>query len=92
MVLQSRFQESVSKALDRLGLSNTAEWHTPDGLFSVDLILEARSTRGEPVVIEVDGPSHFTINTGRELGTTRLRRNLLRARGILVVSVPWCAC
>ena len=35
---------------------------------------------GKPIVLEVDGPSHFTHNTHRPLGSTRLRRQLLKAQ------------
>jgi len=41
-----------------------AEWRTPDGLFSTDLLLrQQRSVDGKRVVVEVDGPHHFTHNT-----------------------------
>ena len=40
-------------------------------------------------MLEVDGPSHFTHNTHRPLGSTRLRRQLLKAQGMIVISIPW---
>mmetsp|Transcript_20591 Transcript_20591/g.39142 ORF Transcript_20591/g.39142 Transcript_20591/m.39142 type:complete len:236 (-) Transcript_20591:134-841(-) len=46
-------------------------------------------TGGSLVVVEVDGPSHFTANTRSTLGSTSLRRRLLAVRGLDVVSIPW---
>ena len=55
---------------------------------------------GRRIAIEADGPFHFTANgMGRsgeptELGTTVIRRRLLRAGGWKVIPIPfyeWCA-
>jgi hypothetical protein len=41
------------------------------------------------VVIEVDGPSHFTRNDrSRALGQTRLKQRQLEAQGLAVFSIP----
>ncbi len=41
------------------------------------------------IAIEVDDPSHFTVNTLEPLGHTRLRDGLLSAMGWHVVSIPF---
>lgn len=46
------------------GVQVETEWRTPDGLFSTDMLLRRqRSVDGRCVVVEVDGPHHFTHNT-----------------------------
>jgi hypothetical protein len=45
------------------------------------------------VVIEVDGPSHFSVNSRRPLGRTVARKLMIEARGYCVRSIPyyeWC--
>lgn len=45
---------------------------------------------GVPVMIDVDGPSHFTSNKPwRKLGRTIARRRLAQAHAMHVVSVPF---
>jgi hypothetical protein len=39
--------------------------------------------------LEVDGPSHFTSNTARPTGATRLKRRMLAAAGWRVAAVPF---
>ena len=46
------------------------------------------------VVIEVDGPSHFSVNSRRPLGRTVARKLMIEGRGYIVRSIPyyeWCA-
>ena len=46
------------------------------------------------VVIEVDGPSHFSVNSRRPLGRTVARKLMVEAHGYCVRSIPyyeWCA-
>ena len=44
------------------------------------------------LLIEADGPSHFTRNTGnvrRPLGHTAMKKRHLKLLGWQVISVPW---
>jgi hypothetical protein len=44
-----------------MGEAVQAEWRSADGLFSSDLLLlNTTSANGCRVVVEVDGPHHFT--------------------------------
>ena len=61
---------------------------TPDGLFSVDVLLEAPG--GRLVAVEADGPQHFTRTAPHQpLGQTILRQRLVQARVDGVVSIPF---
>ena len=79
----SNFHHDVANALDRLGENHVVEGATDDGLFRVDCLLAARR-----VAVEADGPSHYLTDRA-PTGQTRLRRRLLEARGLAVVSVPY---
>ena len=59
----SDLHRKVSKALTGMGLEHECEVMTEDGLFSVDILL-----RASRIVVEVDGPSHYTFNTQQRLG------------------------
>ncbi len=83
-VTVSKSQRQVGESLRRLGISHELEYTTADGLFSIDLAVVDRR-----IAIEVDGPSHFTVNTLEPLGHTRLRDRLLSAMGWHVVSIPF---
>jgi hypothetical protein len=54
----------------KLGIEHHVELKTQDGFFSVDCAFKSGNRR---IAIEVDGPSHFTVNTNRPLGHTVLR-------------------
>jgi hypothetical protein len=46
------------------------------------------------VIIEVDGPSHFSVNSRRPLGRTVARKLMIEGRGYIVRSIPyyeWCS-
>jgi hypothetical protein len=46
------------------------------------------------VIIEVDGPTHFSVNSRRPLGRTVARKLMIEGRGHIVRSIPyyeWCA-
>ncbi|KAL6756404.1 hypothetical protein V8C86DRAFT_3136640 [Haematococcus lacustris] len=96
----SAMHREVSLTLDSLGVRHTNEQMTADGLFSVDIVLEALPPDlmaslgldvGAPLPkmlgIEVDGPSHFTANLGTPLGVTLARRRCLAARGWRLASL-----
>ena len=78
----SDFHRDVANTLDRLGADHVVEGATDDGLFRVDCLLTDRR-----VAVEADGPSHYLADRA-PTGKTRLRRRLLEARGLRVVSVP----
>lgn len=75
---------AVSKTLWDLGIKHTTQHITADGLFCVDIALE-----GEQVVIEVDGPDSFSINSYRPLGHMVGRRCMLEACGYVVRSIAY---
>ena len=79
----SDFHRDVANALDRLGADHVVEGATDDGLFRVDCLLADRR-----VAVEADGPSHYLADRAPN-GPTRLRRRLLEARDLRVVSVPY---
>jgi hypothetical protein len=79
----SNFHRDVAHTLDRLGENHVVEGATDDGLFRVDCLLADRR-----VAVEADGPSHYLADRA-PTGKTRLRRRLLEARGLRVVSVPY---
>jgi very-short-patch-repair endonuclease len=80
----SKSQRQVGESLQRLGTSHELEYTTADGLFSIDLAIVDRR-----IAIEVDGLSHFTVNTLEPLGHTRLRDRLLSAMGWHVLLIPF---
>jgi hypothetical protein len=80
----SALQRRVGHALAALGEAASLEHPTEDGLLTIDLALVR-----ERIAIEVDGPSHFTRNTLRPLGSMFARVALLEARGWRVVCVPF---
>ncbi|CAL5220538.1 g2573 [Coccomyxa viridis] len=85
----SKLQEDVSRVLWTLGVAHKNNELTSDGLFCVDIALE-----GENVIIEVDGPSHFSVNSRRPLGRTVARKLMIEGRGYIVRSIPyyeWCS-
>lgn len=87
----SKFHISVVASLRRLGWDPHVEHITRDGLFSIDVALQA-SSRGRHVriALEVDGPSHFTINRPwRMMGESLARQRIIAALGWVVVSVPF---
>jgi len=84
----SAAQAQLAAACEALGLFPRAEARTPDGLFSVDVGLTWRGVR---VALEADGPAHYDRSSSppRLLGPARWRQGRLRARGLVVVGVPW---
>ena len=52
-----------------LGVSHNIERITDDGLFSADILIE-----DDKVIVEVDGPHHFTVNTHQPLGDFSIAR------------------
>ena len=91
----SELHASVAGFLTALGIPHQLEGRTSDGLLSIDIaivsdaLVDAVTRQPVAVAIEVDGPSHFAVNSNHALGRTRARNALLRCRGWKVVQVPF---
>ena len=59
----SKLHSEVSQVMGSIGISHNIERITDDGLFSADILIE-----DDKVIVEVDGPHHFTVNTHQPLG------------------------
>ena len=84
-------QAQVGAALTSLGLSPRIEAVLPDaGGYRVDFALPATSEVGpcRGIVLEVDGPTHYSRNSRLPLGSTRMKWSHLRAAGYAVAAVP----
>eukprot|EP00884_Botryococcus_braunii_P011956 jgi/Botrbrau1/20761/Bobra.0753s0001.1 len=81
----SAMHQDVSRVLRSMGVQHEMEKLTDNGYFSLDIFLQ--SPNG-PVVVEVDGPTHFTINTFKPMGATLLRWRMLNKLGYQVISIP----
>ena len=90
----------MSDALTRLGIAHTVEGAVDDGLFRGDPRVPRRASRHltlqftgvdclleNGIALEADGPTHYVGQSHN--GATKLRRRLLAARGVKVVSVPY---
>jgi len=84
----SGFQYEVSYVLDRLQIPHQHEFLSHNGLFSVDIavIIPHKNLQ---IAIEVDGPTHFTVNTQEPKGKTLLRNRILLNSGWVVICVPF---
>lgn len=76
----SSFQKEVMRLLVSTGLDWIKEYNV-DG-YTVDAVLVDRK-----VCLEIDGPTHFSRNTGVALGHTMLKRRYMVAAGWRIVSV-----
>eukprot|EP00958_Prasinococcus_capsulatus_P030543 scaffold8179_cov430-Prasinococcus_capsulatus_cf.AAC.5 len=57
------------------------------GVVSIDIAIKLRD--GKIIGLEVDGPTHFSVNTRRKSGSTVLRNTLIRKCGLDIVEVPF---
>ena len=83
----SKLQSDVSTSLEELGIPFELEAPVQGGLIRPDIVLAERR-----VVIEVDGPHHFSYDSEgvrRLLGSTQMRNNLLQSWGWRVRTVPY---
>lgn len=86
-VISSAIHYDLFDMLTRMNWQSQMEVKTPWGS-RVDILLT--DPTGKEVVIEVDGPDHYTRSRPyQEVGGTILRNKLLRLQGYPVIVVPW---
>ncbi|KAH9291580.1 hypothetical protein KI387_043230, partial [Taxus chinensis] len=76
----------LQKEVGRLLVSTGFDWeqeYSVDG-YTLDVVIHHKK-----VGLEIDGPSHFSRNTGSPLGPTMLKHRYLASAGWHVVSLSW---
>jgi hypothetical protein len=85
----SKVQQQVSELIKGMGIDHVQEYVLPGIGYSVDLWIPSES-----VAIEVEGPVHYlsephNAQSGLICGSTRLKRQHLRAWGIKLVCLAY---
>lgn len=78
----SSFQKEVARLLVSTGLDWVREYAV-DGYTLDAVVVDSR------VALEIDGPTHFSRNSGIPLGHTMLKRRYITAAGWRLISVPY---
>lgn len=78
--ITSLFQKEVARLLVGTGLNWVREYRLD--MYTLDAVLI-----DQKVVLEIDGPSHFSRNSGVPLGHTMLKRRYIAAAGWKLVSL-----
>lgn len=71
----SKLHSEVSAVMSGLNVPHDIERITEDGLFSADILIE-----DVKVIVEVDGPHHFTVNTHQPLGKLTVQGSYMLLR------------
>lgn len=80
----SLFQKQVYQAANKVHPGWVMEYWDEKLQYPVDMALPSKK-----IVIEADGPTHFTCNTKKPLGATALKRRLLKKLGWNLLVVPY---
>lgn len=80
----SEAQSQIAAGLNEKGYECQVEKY--DSGFYFDIYLKDKKIGGKPVIIEVDGPNHFT-NSGKETGSTMLQRKIIDKLGYHLLRV-----
>ncbi|KAI8107342.1 hypothetical protein M9434_001984 [Picochlorum sp. BPE23] len=80
----SLFQKQVYEAAEAVIPGWILEYWDSDLQYPVDMALLSHR-----IVIEADGPTHFTLNTQKPLGATSLKKRLLRRIGWHLITIPY---
>lgn len=80
----SLFQKQVYEAAEAVIPGWILEYWDTDLQYPVDMALSSHK-----LVIEADGPTHFTFNTQRPLGATSLKKRLLKQIGWQLITIPY---
>ncbi|KAI4328745.1 hypothetical protein L6164_021078 [Bauhinia variegata] len=80
--MTSSFQKEVGRLLHSTGLEWVKEY-VVDG-YTMDAVLV-----DQKIALEIDGPTHFSRNTGAPLGHTMLKRRYIPAAGWKVISLSY---
>eukprot|EP01025_Chloroclados_australasicus_P067800 TRINITY_DN9402_c0_g1_i1.p1 TRINITY_DN9402_c0_g1~~TRINITY_DN9402_c0_g1_i1.p1 ORF type:complete len:578 (-),score=12.30 TRINITY_DN9402_c0_g1_i1:192-1925(-) len=84
----SLLQNQVEEALQLLGFETQLEYQLPNVGIYVDILVILKS--GKKIIVEVDGPYHYTLNQPyRALGATVLRNQILSQLGYQVIALPY---
>eukprot|EP01026_Neomeris_dumetosa_P066584 TRINITY_DN64580_c0_g1_i1.p3 TRINITY_DN64580_c0_g1~~TRINITY_DN64580_c0_g1_i1.p3 ORF type:complete len:140 (-),score=6.00 TRINITY_DN64580_c0_g1_i1:15-434(-) len=84
----SLLQRIVLTTIKDLGYDVQVEFEIPKTEIRVDILIKLES--GKQIIVEVDGPLHYTINQPYQpIGKTVLRNRMLESLGYEVVVMPF---